>query len=74
LEKFQSWGACRKKTEIDAEIKWDVIEKNSVPLDADGAVKVLSEKTGLMIIFKKAGWVPTIFITVLNQGTNKKPA
>jgi hypothetical protein len=35
----------RKKPEIDAEILWDVIEKNSVPLDADGGVKVLSEKT-----------------------------
>ena len=37
---------CRKKTEIDAEIKWDVIEKKMVPLDKDGGVKVLSEKTG----------------------------
>ena len=36
----------RIKPEIDAEIEWDVIEKKSVPLDTDGGVKVLSEKTG----------------------------
>ena len=42
-----SWGECRKKLEIDAEIEWDFIEGNSVPLDTDGGVKVLSEKTGI---------------------------
>ena len=41
-----SWGECRKKPEIDAEIEWDAIEKNSVSLDTDGGVKVLSEKMG----------------------------
>ena len=37
---------AEKKPEIDAEIEWDVIEKKSVPLDTEGGVKVLSEKTG----------------------------
>ena len=37
---------AEKKPEIDAEIVWDVFKKNSVPLDTDGGVKVLSEKTG----------------------------
>ena len=35
-----------KKSDIDAEIVRDVIENNSVSLDTDGGVKVLSEKTG----------------------------
>ena len=35
-----------KKPEIDDGIKWDAFKENSVPLDADRGVKVLSEKTG----------------------------
>ena len=38
-------GRTQKKSEIDAEIELDVIEKNTVPLDTGGGVKVLSEKT-----------------------------
>jgi hypothetical protein len=45
MYKVQDRGGCREKTEIDAEIVWDVM-KNTMPLDADGGVKVLSEKTG----------------------------
>ena len=40
-----SWGGCKEKPEIDAEIEWDVIEENLVSLDTDGGVKVLSGKT-----------------------------
>ena len=35
-----------KKPEIDAEIEWDAFKDNSVSLDTDGGVKVLSEKPG----------------------------
>ena len=37
---WSSWGGCRKKPEIDAEIEWDV-KKNSASLDTHGGVKVL---------------------------------
>ena len=43
---WSSWGGCRKKPEIDAEIERGVIEKKSLPLDTDRGVKVLSEKMG----------------------------
>jgi hypothetical protein len=49
LDKVQLGGRgaedAEEKPEIDAEIEWDVM-KNTMPLDADGGVKVLSEKTG----------------------------
>ena len=43
---WSSWGGCKEIPEIDAEIEWDAIEGKSLPLDADGGVKVLSEKMG----------------------------
>ena len=55
---WSSWAECRKKPEIDAEIEWDVIEKNTVSLDTDGGVKVLSEKTGYDENFQNDRSVP----------------
>ena len=37
---------AEKKPAIDAEIEWDAFKDNSMSLDTDGGVKVLSEKTG----------------------------
>jgi len=43
---WSSWGWCREKTGNWSCNRMGCYRKKSVPLDADGAVKVLSEKMG----------------------------
>ena len=63
-----SWAKYRKKLKLILQSN-EMLSKKIVPLDAEGGVKVLSEKMGPLIIFKMTGRFQNRFIALWNSGT-----